>query len=189
MFWDLQINLFCFDAEVTGLSAYTLQELRNMISVEMGAYKTGRGGEKLITRDLGSCVGIAMWDPVTGIGGLLHIMLPQCDQTSAEEVAAPAKYADTGIDAMIQTLVLQGAKRQRLMAKIAGAAHMYRTEGVPESEDISSRNLRAVRKKLMELNIPVAASEVGAYRARTMVFEPGSGTLTIVMAGEIYKVM
>jgi len=160
-----------------------------MISVEMGDYKTARGDAKLITRDLGSCVGIAMWDPVSGVGGLLHIMLPQCDQIGTAEVITPAKYADTGIEEMMRTLLLQGAKRERLRTKIAGAAHMYKTEGIPESEDISSRNLAAVRKKLMELNIPVVASEVGEYKPRTMVFEPGSGTLAIVMAGKIYKVV
>ncbi|HML25802.1 MAG TPA: chemotaxis protein CheD, partial [Methanomethylovorans sp.] len=47
-----------------------------MIVVGMADYAVTRSPEKLTTLGLGSCVGIALYDPVTKIGGLLHIMLP-----------------------------------------------------------------------------------------------------------------
>ena len=30
----------------------------------------------LITHALGSCLGITLYDPVAGVGGLLHVMMP-----------------------------------------------------------------------------------------------------------------
>lgn len=165
------------------MAAFTIQELESMITVNMGDYKTARGNRKLITRDLGSCVGIAMRDPQTGIGGLLHIMLPKYSPSQSSEPFVAAKYADTGLDELVRVLVQQGADRERLVAKLAGAAHMFKSPLVPESMDISSRNLVAVRKKLEELGIPVLAAEVGAYHPRTVIFEPGSGTLKIVTSG------
>ncbi len=169
--------------------AYSLQELQDMITVRIGDYKTAKGKKKLITRDLGSCVGIAMWDSQTGIGGLLHIMLPQYDPSEHTRTLELAKYADTGIDELVKALVSQGAKRTRLNAKLAGAAHMFKIASVPESRDISSQNLAAVQKKLSELDIPVVASEVGGYTARTMVFEPESGMLIITEPGKVRKVV
>lgn len=172
------------------MAAYTLQELRSMISVGMGDYKTAKGDSKLITRDLGSCVGIAMRDPRTGVGGLLHIMLPEhTPDDAAQPSFNPAKYAGAGIEEMVCALVREGAKRERLVAKIAGAAHIIRSEEVPEELDLSSRNVEAVMRKLSELNIPVLACEVGAYHPRTLVFQPGSGEVVILTAGKINKVI
>ncbi|MBO5033071.1 MAG: chemotaxis protein CheD [Lachnospiraceae bacterium] len=169
------------------MAAFTTEELQSMIIVNMGDYKTAKGSRKLITKDLGSCVGIAMRDPETGIGGLLHIMLPQYMPNGWETSFTAAKYADTGLDELAKALVQQGAVRERLVAKLAGAAHMVKVEQVPESRDISSRNLAAVRKKLAELNIPVLASDVGDYYPRTVVFEPESGALRIIAPGKAEK--
>ncbi len=167
--------------------AFTLDELQSMITVNMGDYKLARGSQKLITRDLGSCVAIAMYDSQTGIGGLLHIMLPQYTNIAPGTEQNPAKYADTGIETLIKELVMKGAKRERLVAKLAGGAHMVRSDS--ESSDISSRNAKAVRKKLALMNIPVLAAELGGYHPRTVTFEPGNGTLRILTAGKTDKVL
>lgn len=169
--------------------ALTLQELQGMIPVNMGDYKLARGTQKLITRDLGSCVGIAMCDPQTGVGGLLHIMLPKYMPDELNEAVNFAKYADTGIEDMVKKLVLQGADKNRLVAKLAGAAHMMKIENVPESRDISSRNLEAVQRKLAQMNIPIVAAEVGDYYPRTVIFEPGSGVLKILTAGKEDRIL
>ncbi|MDE6052519.1 MAG: hypothetical protein K2G55_01875 [Lachnospiraceae bacterium] len=88
---------------------------------------------------------------------------------------------------MIRDLVMQGASREHLVAKIAGAAHMIKNATIPESRDISARNLAAVREKLEELQIPLLASDVGEHFPRTVVFEPGSGTFRILTPGKAEK--
>lgn len=165
------------------MGTFTISELQNMINVNMGDYKISKGDRKLITRDLGSCVGISMYDPQTGVGGLLHIMLPHYNTLEKRIPVVYAKYADTGIEEMVRELTLNGAVRSRLVAKIAGAAHMIKSANVSESDDISSRNLEAVRKKLLEMNIPILASEVGEHYPRTVVFEPGNGSVIIITSG------
>ena len=74
----------------------------------------------ITTLGLGSCVGIALRDPVTKIGGLAHIMLP--DSTSIRNNTNIPKFADTGILALIEELEKQGLNRKNLLAKIAGGA-------------------------------------------------------------------
>ncbi|MDE6917138.1 MAG: chemotaxis protein CheD [Lachnospiraceae bacterium] len=168
------------------MATFTVAELESMIVVNMGDYKTARGEKKLMTKDLGSCIGVALRDPHTGVGGLLHVMLPHHGIRSTEGFVA-AKYADTGLDEMVSTMVQQGAKREKLVAKIAGGAHMIRTETISEDTDISSRNVNAVKEKLAEMQIPILASDVGEYFPRTVVFEPGSGTFRILTPGKEEK--
>lgn len=81
----------------------------------------------------------------------------------------------------------EGAQRSRLQAKIAGGAHMIRNAVIPESRDISTRNLTAVREKLEELQIPLLAADVGDHFPRTVVFEPGSGAFRILTPGRAEK--
>lgn len=171
------------------MAAFTLEELESMIVVYMGDYKTSKGERKLMTKDLGSCIGVAVRDPYVGVGGLLHVMLPQHREHNNDEIFVAAKYADTGLDEMIKTLVMQGARREHMVAKIAGGAHMIKCAQVPEDKDISSRNLQAVKRKLDELSIPVLASDVGEYWPRTVVFEPGSGNFRILTPGRQEKVI
>ena len=86
-------------------------------------------------------------------------------------------------------MVMQGAVRDHLVAKIAGGAHMIKNATIPESEDISSRNLSAVKEKLEELRIPLLAADVGEHFPRTVVFEPGSGAFKIYTPGKEQKVI
>ena len=157
--------------------------MQEMIVVNMADLKLARGKQKLITRDLGSCVAVAMRDPEKAIGGLLHVMLPECSDLENTGVETYPKYADTGIDLMIKQMVLAGASKNRLTAKLAGAAHMVKTEFVPISEDLSSRNLEAVKRRLAKYQIPIVAMEVEDEYPRTVVFEPERGILQIKTIG------
>ncbi|MCM1184457.1 MAG: chemotaxis protein CheD [Roseburia sp.] len=157
--------------------------MQGAIMVKMGEYQLAQGTQKLITRDLGSCVGVAIRDPHIGLGGLLHVMLPgYMDHDPMAEIQR-TRYADIGIEEMVNRLIIKGADRSRLEAKIAGAAHMIKLGNTPESSDISSRNLAAVRQKLAELKIPILASEVGGAYPRTVIYEPANGTFQIHTSG------
>ena len=96
--------------------------LDEMIKVGMADLKTCKSPEVLTTLGLGSCVGVAIYDPVSKISGLLHCMLP--DSTQFRNNSNTAKYADSGIDELISQMVKLGANRARLVAKIAGGAQM-----------------------------------------------------------------
>lgn len=153
--------------------------MEETIVVGMADYKLACGTQKLMTRDLGSCVAVAIRDPEKKIGGLLHIMLPVCMKSEKQKEEEYPKYADTGIDLLIKELLAQGVSKRRLTAKLAGAAHMVKTQTVPESQDLSSQNLEAVKQRLAYHQIPIIAMEVGDAYPRTVIFEPESGILQI----------
>jgi chemotaxis protein CheD len=51
----------------------------------------------LVTYALGSCIAILIHDPVAGVGGLLHYMLPESSIDSLKAQQRPFMYADTGL--------------------------------------------------------------------------------------------
>lgn len=135
------------------------------------------------TLGLGSCVGIAIRDPMTKIGGLAHVMLP--DSTAIRNGQQNiAKFADTGITELVRQMELLGAKRSRMVAKIAGGATMFNFQGASGVGQIGERNVEASKAKLKELNIPILAEDTGANYGRTVIFYPETGDFHIRAVGK-----
>ena len=97
--------------------------MSEIIKVGMADLNVCISPDGITTLGLGSCVGIALRDPVTGIGGLAHIMLP--DSTQIKDNSNIPKFADTGIEELVKRIVAAGGNRSRLVAKIAGGAQMF----------------------------------------------------------------
>ena len=99
-----------------------------VIKVGMADLKTAKAPDTLTTLGLGSCIGIALWDSTTKIGGLAHIMLP--DSTKIRNNSNIAKFADTGIVELVRQMEALGVPRRRMVAKIAGGAKMFEVAGL-----------------------------------------------------------
>ena len=87
--------------------------------------KIARAEGVLITYALGSCVGICLYDPFIKLGGMVHIMLPEALAPGNQNVY---KYADTGIKETIRKMEVFGARRDRMVGKIAGGAKMFEVQ-------------------------------------------------------------
>lgn len=143
--------------------------------------------DRITTLGLGSCVGIALRDPVTKIGGLAHIMLP--DSTTIRNNSNIPKFADTGIEELVKQVTRKGANRSRLVAKIAGGAQMFGFGSNSEMVRVGERNVQATKKKLAELKIPILAEDTGKNFGRTVIFYPETGDFVIRAVGkQEYKI-
>lgn len=138
--------------------------MSNEIKVNISDYKVAESPDKLITLGLGSCVGVAIYDRNSKIGGLSHIMLP--DSSVFNSNVKPGKFADLAIPKMVDEIT-KGNMTGNLVAKIAGGASMFNIPDVNSS--IGDKNVSAVEKKLKELGIPVLASDTGGKIGRTMI--------------------
>jgi chemotaxis protein CheD len=156
--------------------------MSEIIKVGMADLKVCSAPDGLTTLGLGSCVGIAMRDPVKGIGGLAHIMLP--DSTIIKDNANRYKFADTGIDDLISQLLAMGANRARLESKIAGGAQMFAFSSKSSSIQVGARNVEAVKAKLTSLRIPILAEDTGQNFGRTVVYYPENGSFLIRAVGK-----
>ena len=153
-----------------------------IIKVGMADLKVVKSPNGVTTLGLGSCVGIAVRDPVTKIGGLAHIMLP--DSTAIRNNANIPKFADTGIEELVKQIVAFGASRTRLVAKIAGGAQMFSFSSKSDMIRVGERNVAACKKKLAEMKIPILAQDTGDSYGRTVIFYPETGDFVIRAVGK-----
>ena len=157
-----------------------------MIKVGMADWKICTGDDTVTTLGLGSCVGVAVRDPASGVGGLAHVMLPDSKETTNN--SNRAKFADTCITDMINEMIKKGANKSRLVAKLAGGAQMF-AFGSSKSDmmRVGERNVLACEKKLKELNIRVLAKDTGDSYGRTVIFAPATGDYVIKAVGKPEK--
>ncbi|MCQ2499081.1 MAG: chemotaxis protein CheD [Lachnospiraceae bacterium] len=160
--------------------------MSEIIKVGMADWKVCAGDDGLTTLGLGSCVGVAIRDPKSGIGGLAHVMLPDSTQTASN--TNRAKFADTGITDMVAEMVKRGANISNMVAKLAGGAQMF-AFGSTKSDmgRVGERNAAACMAKLKELKIKVIASDTGENYGRTVIFYPKTGVYTIKAVGRPEK--
>ena len=161
--------------------------MSEIIKVGMADLNICKKPDGITTLGLGSCVGIAIRDPQTGIGGLAHIMLP--DSTQIQNNSNVPKFADTGIDELVRRIVAAGASRTRLVAKIAGGAQMFAFTATSPLGRVGDRNVEAVKKKLEQLKIPIHAEDTGENYGRTVIFYPENGRFVIRAVGQPEKVI
>lgn len=153
-----------------------------IIKVGMADLNVCAAPDAITTLGLGSCIGIAIRDPITKIGGLAHIMLP--DSKQIKNNSNLYKFADTGIDELIRLLLLKGASKQRLVAKIAGGAQMFAFQNKSDLVRVGERNAEACVEILKRLNIPLLAQDTGLNYGRTVIFYPETGDYKIKAVGK-----
>lgn len=152
--------------------------MADLIKVGMADYKVGKGpAGSLISYGLGSCIGIAMYDTVTQVGGLAHIMLP--DSTQARSAENPAKFADTCLPLMLRDMSALGAAKSRIKAKIAGGSQMFSFANATDVMRVGDRNAEAVRNVLKGMEIPIIADDTGGNYGRTVELKLDGGSYRI----------
>ena len=155
------------------------------IKVGMADLNICKSPDMITTLGLGSCIGIALYDPVTKIGGLAHIMLP--DSTQMRNNSNIAKFADTGIEELVKRMIAAGANKNRLVAKIAGGAKMFEVSGLSDIGNVGERNAQASKEKLKQLGIPLKAEDTGLNYGRTVELYTETGEFRIKSVGKTVK--
>ena len=140
----------------------------------------------LTTLGLGSCVGIALYDKYNKIAGLAHIMLPSSEEIKNNE--NKAKFADTGIDLLIEKMVAEGVVKRNLTAKITGGSQMFSFNNNNNNIlKVGERNVLATKRKLKELNIRIISEDTGGNYGRTIELNAEDGSLLVKTIGHGVK--
>ncbi len=135
----------------------------------------------LVTYSLGSCVGLALYDKVIKVGGLIHCMLPLSKIDKEKAAVRPFMFVDTGVTRLLSELFQKGAQRQNLVAKVAGAGSPL---GKEETFRIGQRNYTILRKLLWKNNILIDTEDIGGSKARTMYLYLEDGLVTVKSEGK-----
>jgi chemotaxis protein CheD len=134
--------------------------------------------DTIITYALGSCLGISMFDPIAGVGGLLHVMLPLSKADPEKAKRKPAMYVDTGLAQLLGVCYDMGATKGNIIISVAGGASMKRSD----SDDyfkIGKRNFTTLRKLLWKNGFMIEKQDVGGNISRTMALRLSDGLVTV----------
>lgn len=147
--------------------------------VGIGEFRVAVAPGILVTRGLGSCVGVILYDADVRLGGLAHVMLPNSrDFTSFSN---PYKFADLAIPALISEMRTRGARMLR--ARLVGGARMFANGVTRAGFDIGDRNAAQARLILGSLAVPVLAEDVGGSMGRTVLLDVSLGRVTVRTVG------
>lgn len=155
-----------------------LSNANDVIKVGIAQMDVVRIPKTIRTSGLGSCVGVVIYDESKKIAGLVHIMLPDSSLGRTESINV-AKFADTGVTSLVESLKREGAQNFKLKAKIAGGAQMFKFTSDKDSMRIGPRNVEAVKVQLKKLSIPIVAEDTGGNSGRTIEFNPETCKLNI----------
>ena len=142
-------------------------------------------GSVLITYSLGSCIGVAIYDPAAKVGGLLHYMLPESSLDGIKAKKNPYMFGDTGIPLLFKESYKLGAKKNRLKVLVAGGAQILDQKGL---FNIGKRNHTLLRKMFWKNNVMTDFEDVGGNVNRTLKLEIESGQAWLKAGGVEEKI-
>lgn len=150
-----------------------------LIHVIQGDYAVARDDSSVMTAILGSCVAACLRDPIAGVGGMNHFLLPEARASSSDQVL----YGAQSMELLINALLKAGARKERLEAKIFGGARM-----IAGLSDIGQSNGDFARRFLRDEGIPCLAESIGGTKARRIRFWPASGRARQMLLGSVRTV-
>lgn len=134
----------------------------------------------LVTYSLGSCIGLAVYDPVATVGGLLHYMLPESSLDGNKAKKNPYMFGDTGIPTLFKTAYQLGAKKSRLKVVVVGGSQILDQKGL---FNIGKRNHTILRKMFWKNNVMIDFEDVGGSSNRTLKLEIKTGEAWLKVSG------
>lgn len=158
------------------VSATLAASAGNLTMVGLGEVRVVNGttlpDETLVAYGLGSCVAICLFDALSQVAGMAHVVLPGADPTGAPN----AKYARSAVPAMVAGMQAEGAgDPRRYVARLAGGAQILRLGGSGTLPRIGDQNALAVQEALKSNGIVVKGTDLGGSKGRSVWFNPREG--------------
>jgi chemotaxis protein CheD len=154
----------------------------NRVVVGMADFAVSNSPNVLLTTySLGSCLGVAVYDPVAKAGGLLHAMLPDSNLQPEKAILQPGMFIDTGMNALFNAMADLNADPSRFKIYLAGGAQIMDSSGF---FNIGKKNHQALLDILERDHLRIEAEEVGGLVNRTMHLNMSTGAVTLKISGQ-----
>ncbi|MFK7886298.1 MAG: chemoreceptor glutamine deamidase CheD [Gammaproteobacteria bacterium] len=142
--------------------------------------------QESIVTVLGSCIAACVRDPVAGIGGMNHFMLPVGDAQRAEswgqEHSSENRFGNYAMENLINTILKHGGSKSHLEVKIFGGGHV-----LDISSDVGAKNARFAIEYLEVEGYRMVSSDTGGTFARKIIYDPLSGRVRLKRIREVYN--
>jgi chemotaxis protein CheD len=160
------------DAPFSRHSGLRGQEMR--IRINPGGHYVTSGNELLVTV-LGSCVAACIRDPVAGVGGMNHFMLPESDSGIWGIASASMRFGNFAMEQLINDILSHGGRRNNLEIKVFGGATI-----IANMAQIGLRNADFVESYLRQEGLPIAARSLRGLHARRVHYQPLTGRVRML---------
>ena len=144
---------------------------REVVNIVVGGCAVTDDDDLVIATTLGSCIAACIFDPDAGIGGMNHFLLPDAKH---DKLSASARYGSAAMEQLINRLLRQTRRRDRLRAKVFGGANVNVGNALRGST-IGQRNAEFVMDYLATEGIPTVSWDIGGNAARAVRFFPTTG--------------
>lgn len=129
----------------------------------------------LLVTLLGSCVAVCLRDPVSGVCGMNHFMLPDSGR-ELSETGVSARFGVQAMELLILSMQRRGAERRRLQAKVFGAGSVLDGMSVV---NVGELNAAFILHYLEVEGIRILAQDLQGESARKVYFFTGTGKVMI----------
>ena len=150
---------------------------RNIVTIYPGEFWSSTGPE-MISTVLGSCVSIALFDPIAGVGGMNHFMLAK-DTNQEIDGGFPnshdkllGRFGEYAVEMLISDMEKKGAQLSRCTAKVFGGGNIFNTASVDGRDLVGESNIKFAFDYLKKNNIEVKSSDTGGNSPRKIFFDP-----------------
>lgn len=135
--------------------------------------------DEMITTVLGSCVSACIRDPLSGIGGMNHFMLPgsttqRMDQWGGDACLA-TRYGIAAMETLINDLLKLGSRKDRLELKLFGGGNVM----AMDVNGVGDRNVEFVKQFVKTEGIAVLAEDLGEVYPRKVNYFPKTGKVMV----------
>ncbi len=137
------------------------------VHVIQGEFYVTDEPDLVLTTILGSCVAACMRDPLAGVGGMNHFLLPGDDVRPGE---GGLRYGVQAMELLVNGLLRRGARRDRLEAKLFGGGRLI--DGLT---DVGDQNAAFAERFLRDEGVAFTGGSLRGDRARRVQFWPVSG--------------
>lgn len=144
-------------------------------------------GEHYVTREremivtvLGSCISACVRDPVTGVGGMNHFMLPASQNEShrtwggSNDKDYTMRYGDFAMKRLLNDILKNGGRRENLEVKIFGGGRI-----LPQMTDIGGRNIAFIHEYIGANGLRLANEDTGGIYPRKVYYFPREGKVRV----------
>lgn len=137
------------------------------IHVGQGEHYVTSDPDEVLSTVLGSCVALCLRDPVAGVGGMNHFLLPD---GAGKGTDAGRRYGAYLMEVLINDVLKAGGRRERLEAKLFGGGRMF-----DSLTDVGAANADFAERFLADEAIPVVSSSLRGAGGRRVHYWPVSG--------------
>ncbi len=155
---------------MSGQAARAMAQERRL-NIVQGEFHVTRDSTIYLTTILGSCVAACLTDPVAGVGGMNHFLLPGAEGSGSMSMS----HGVHAMELLVNGLLQHGAKRENLQAKLFGGARML--QGLT---DVGRCNADFAERFVKRERITLTGGSLRGERGRRVQFWPTTGRVRLM---------